>query len=146
MSSFKNPAWLPFSVSEAATAGDATGQDLDSGEAWNQLLDTLKRTGEIVLSDTVPNDPVDRASGFRHLLVLLGVGIDELLRRGLDHVPAIKPSGMDAAYKWGMECPDCIYVGSALKGARPTGCGATGAQPGTSDCRSWPAWVPPPTP
>ena len=69
-----------------------------------------------MLSDSVPDDPVDMASGFRHLLVLLGVGIDELLRRGLDRVPAIKPSGMDAAYKWGMECPDCIYVGSALKG------------------------------
>ena len=116
MSSFKNPAWLPFSVSEAASAGDATGQDLDSGQAWNHLLDTLKRTGEVVLSDSVPHDPVDMASGFRHLLVLLGVGIDELLRRGLDQVPAVKPSGMDAAYKWGMECPDCIYVGSALKG------------------------------
>jgi hypothetical protein len=116
MSTFSNPAWLPFSVSEAATAGDATEQDLDSGQAWNHLLDSLKRTGEVVLSDAVPGDPVDRASGFRHLLVLLGVGIDELLRRGLDRVPAIKPSAMDAAFKWGMECPDCIYVGSALKG------------------------------
>jgi hypothetical protein len=116
MSSFKNPAWLPFSVSEAATAGDATEQDLESGEAWNQLLERLKRAGDIVLSDAVPNDPVDMASGFRHLLVLLGVGIDELLRRGLDQVPAIKPSAMDAAFKWGMECPDCIYVGSDLKG------------------------------
>ena len=116
VSSFKNPAWLPFSVSEAATAGDATGQDLASGEAWSHLLDTLKRAGDVVLSDSVPHEPVDMASGFRHLLVLLGVGIDELLRRGLDRVPAVKPSGMDAAYKWGMECPDCIYVGSALKG------------------------------
>jgi hypothetical protein len=116
MSTFSNPAWLPFSVSEAATAGDATDGDLDSGQAWNHLLESLQRAGEVVLSDSVPGDPVDRASGFRHLLVLLGVGIDELLRRGLDRVPAIKPSGMDAAYKWGMECPDCIYVGSALKG------------------------------
>ena len=116
MSSFQNPAWLPFSVSEAATAGDATARDLTSGEAWSHLLETLQRVGEVVLSDAVPQDPVDMSSGFRHLLVLLGVGIDELLRRGLDRVPAIKPSGMDAAYKWGMECPDCIYVGSALKG------------------------------
>jgi hypothetical protein len=116
MSSFKNPAWLPFSVSEAATAGDATAQDLESGQAWNHLLDQLRHTGEIVLSDSVPHDPHDMSSGFRHLLVLLGVGIDELLRRGLDQVPAVKPSAMDAAYKWGMECPDCIYVGSALRG------------------------------
>ncbi len=117
MSSFANPAWLPFSVSEAATAGDATGGDLVSGQAWSHLLDTLRRAGDVVLSDAVPRGPVDMASGFRHLLVLLGVGIDELLRRGLDRVPAIKPSGLDAAYSWGMECPDCIYVGSALDGA-----------------------------
>ncbi|HEY5026218.1 MAG TPA: DUF1214 domain-containing protein [Acidimicrobiales bacterium] len=116
MSSFANPAWLPFSVSEAASAGDATSQSLESGEAWNHLLEAMKRVGEVVLSDSVPHAPVDMASGFRHLLVLLGVGIDELLRRGLDRVPAVKPSGMDAAYKWGMECPDCIYSGSALKG------------------------------
>jgi hypothetical protein len=116
VSSFQNPSWLPFSVSEAATAGDADARDLESGQAWNHLLDTLKRTGEVVLSDSVPRQPMDTASGFRHLLVLLGVGIDELLRRGLDRVPAVKPSGMDAAYKWGMECPDCIYLGSALKG------------------------------
>lgn len=116
MSSFQNPAWLPFSVSEAASAGDATGHDLESGEAWNHLLETLKRVGDVVLSDSAPRVPADMVSGFRHLLVLLGVGIDELLRRGLDRVPAIKPSAMDAAYKWGMECPDCIYVGSALRG------------------------------
>ena len=116
MSSFSNPAWLPFSVSEAASAGDATSQELESGAAWNHLLDAMKRAGEVVLSESVPHEPADMASGFRHLLVLLGVGIDELLRRGLDRVPAIKPSGMDAAYKWGMECPDCIYSGSALKG------------------------------
>ncbi len=116
MSPFKNPAWLPFSVSEAASAGEATADDLETGEAWNHLLETLQRVGDTVLSGDVPHDPVDTASGIRHLLVLLGIGIDELLRRGLDRVPAIKPSAMDAAYKWGMECPDCIYVGSALTG------------------------------
>jgi hypothetical protein len=116
MSGFTNPAWLPFYVSEAATAGTATSQDLESGSAWNHLLETMKRVGDVVLSDAVPHDPVDVTSGFRHLLVLLGVGIDELLRRGLDTVPTVKPSAMDAALKWGMECPDCIYVGSALTG------------------------------
>jgi hypothetical protein len=116
MSGFTNPAWLPFYVGEAATAGTATSQDLESGSAWNHLLETMKRVGDVVLSDAVPHDPVDVTSGFRHLLVLLGVGIDELLRRGLDTVPAVKPSAMDAAFKWGMECPDCIYVGSALTG------------------------------
>jgi hypothetical protein len=117
MSGFTNPAWLPFSVSEAATAGTATSTDLDTGVAWNHLLEAMKRASDVVLSDAVPQGSVDMASGFRHLLVLLGVGIDELLRRGLDTVPAVKPSAMDAAFKWGMECPDCIYLGSALIGS-----------------------------
>ena len=68
MSTFANPAWLPFSVSEAASAGDATDDDLDSGQAWNHLLDSLKRSADVVLADSVPGEPVDRASGFRHLL------------------------------------------------------------------------------
>ncbi len=116
MSSFVNPAWLPFSVSEAITAGDATGQDLESGAAWRHLLEVMGRVGETVHADHVPHGPVDMASGYRHLLVLLEVGIDELLRRGLDRVPAVKPSSTDAALKWGMECPDALYVGSALQG------------------------------
>ncbi len=26
------------------------------------------------------------------------------------------PSGVDAVYKWGMDCPDCIYTGAPLRG------------------------------
>ena len=51
MSSFVNPAWLPFSVTEAITAGDATEKDLESGEAWNHLLKIMRKTGDLVLSD-----------------------------------------------------------------------------------------------
>lgn len=116
VSGFTNPSWLPFYVSEAATAGSATSEDLQSGAAWDHLLEKLGRARDVVLSDAVPNGPVDMTSGFRHLLVLMGAGIDELLRRGLDTVPSVKPSAMDAAFKWGMECPDCIYFGSALRG------------------------------
>lgn len=115
MSSFVNPAWLPFSVSEAATAGDASGGDLESGAAWRHLLETLQRTGDVVLNESATLSETDMASGFRHLLVLLGIGVDELLRRGLNRVPAVKPASTDSAYKWGMECPDCIYIGASLK-------------------------------
>ena len=86
--------------------------------------------GTGVPADHLPHGPVDMASGYRRLLVLLKVGIDELLRRGLDRVPAIKPSSTDAALKWGMECP-----GPRSTWARPskeasvTGSPAVGAQP-----------------
>ncbi len=113
---FVNPSWMPHSVTEAARAGDATAEDLTSGLAWGHLLQALQRASDVVLSDGVPRDPVDMAAGFRHLLGLLGIGIDQGLRSDIDPVLAVKPSNVDNVYKWGMDCPDCIYTGAPLRG------------------------------
>ncbi len=113
---FINPSWMPHSVGEAARAGDATVDDLVSGRAWSHLLDGLRKAADVVLSDDVPRNPADMAAGFRHLLGLLGTGLDHGLRAEPDPVLAVKPSGMDAVYKWGMDCPDCIYTGAPLRG------------------------------
>jgi hypothetical protein len=114
---FVNPSWMPHSVSEAARAGDATADDLTSGRAWSYLLDALRRASGVVLSDGGRN-PTDVAAGFRHLLVLLVTGADQGLRSGPDPDPvlAVKASGVDNVYKWGMDCPDCIYTGAPLRG------------------------------
>jgi hypothetical protein len=116
-SAFVNPSWMPHSVGEAARAGDATADDLLSGRAWSHLLDGLRRASTIVLSDDIPRNADDMAAGFRHLLVLLGIGLDDALREGFGSVLAVKPSGVDGIYKWGMDCPDCIYTGSGLRGS-----------------------------
>jgi hypothetical protein len=113
---FVNPSWMPHSVSEAARAGDATVDDLVSGRAWSHLLDGLRQASGVVLSDDVPRNAADTAAGFRHLLVLLGTGLDQALRAEHDPVLAVRPSGVDAVYKWGMDCPDCIYTGAPLRG------------------------------
>jgi hypothetical protein len=113
---FINPSWMPHSVGEAATAGDAGIDDLVSGAAWSHLLDSLKRASEIVLSRGETESAVDVAAGIRHLLVLLGTGVDQALRAQSDSVLAVKPSAVDNVYKWGMDCPDCIYTGAPLRG------------------------------
>ncbi len=113
---FVNPSWMPHSVSESARAGDATAEDLTSGRAWSHLLHALRKASDVVLSDGVPRDPTDMAAGFRHLLGLLGIGIDQGLRAEPDPVLAVKPSNVDNVYKWGMDCPDCIYAGAPLSG------------------------------
>ena len=113
---FVNPSWMPHSVGEAARAGDATADDLLSGRAWSHLLDGLRRASEIVLADDGRRNAADMAAGFRHLLVLLGIGLDNALRTESGAVLAVKPSGVDAIYKWGMDCPDCIYAGAGLRG------------------------------
>ncbi len=114
--SFVNPDWMPFVVGEAARAGEATAEDLESGKAWAHLLERLAEASKTVLANDASRNAVDMASGIRHLLVLLGIGVDQALRVDTNPVLAIKPSGVDAIYKWGMECPDCIYTGSSLRG------------------------------
>jgi hypothetical protein len=113
---FQNPTWLPFVVGEAATAGDATADDLISGRAWAHLLDRLREASDRVLAASEPRNATDLATGFRHLLVLLGTGLDAGLRAGTSRVLAVKPSGVDNVYKWGMDCPDCIYASGPLRG------------------------------
>jgi len=114
--SFINPAWMPFSVSEAARVGDATADDLTSGRAWDHLLASLRDAADVVSSQAGSGNDTDLASGFRHLLVLLGLGADQALRSEPDGVLAVKPSNVDNVYKWGMDCPDCIYTGAPLHG------------------------------
>jgi hypothetical protein len=113
---FVNPSWMPHSVSEAATAGEAGADDLLSGSAWSHLLDAMRRAFEIVASRSDTKSAVDLAAGVRHLLVLLGTGADQALRAPSDSVLALKPSAVDNVYKWGMDCPDCIYTGAPLRG------------------------------
>jgi hypothetical protein len=113
---FINPSWMPHSVSEAARAGDATADDLLSGRAWSHLLDGLRRAAEQVNSVDVAHNPVDVATGFRHLLVLVGLGVDQALRAEPDPVLSVSPSNVDNVFKWGMDCPDCIYTGAPLRG------------------------------
>jgi hypothetical protein len=109
-----NPSWMPFSVRDAVRAGEETGADLASGAAWNALLESLQRAAAVVLSDRVPQGPVETAAGFRHLLVLLHIAIEEIVRGG--GTLAIKPANTDNAIKWGMDCPDCAYSGCAIRG------------------------------
>jgi len=113
---FVNPSLMPHSVGEAAKAGDATAEDLVSGRAWSHLLDALGKAADVVSSNAVARNAADLASGFRHLLVLLSLGADQALRADSDPVLAISPSGVDNVYKWGMDCPDCIYTGAPLRG------------------------------
>ena len=96
-SAFVNPSWMPHSVGEAARAGDATADDLLSGRAWSHMLDGLRRASEVVLSGDTERNAADMAAGFRHLLVLLGIGLDNALREESGSVLAVKPSGDGSA-------------------------------------------------
>ena len=44
---------------------------LSSGEAWRNYCDRLKAAGESIIADGFPNEPRDRAEGFRWLTRLV---------------------------------------------------------------------------
>lgn len=111
-----NPmAWLPFSIAEAALTGQDGGVG-DLPQAWAHLLNRLGAAGELVASSDVNRNRVDYASGMRHLMVLLAVGVDEALRVDPDPVLAVSRTSTDDILTWGMECPDCLYLRATLRG------------------------------
>jgi hypothetical protein len=80
------------------------------------MLDSLARTGAVLQSDRAPGEDLDRAAGYRHLLVLLALGIDEALRPSDPYRPRFAPANVDNVLKWGMDCPDAAYTGASLRG------------------------------
>src|SRR5437773_1323143 len=110
------PAWLPASVGSAARRAVGSDDDLFSGRAWSRLVESLGRAGDVLLSDRTPVSAVEQASGYRHLLVLLALGIDEALRSSNPYDPHIRPGNVDAVLKWGMDCPDAFYSGASVRG------------------------------
>ncbi len=110
------PAWMPSSVGSAYWRGDDTDQDLSSGKALEGLIEGIRNAGSVISSTDAPQGPVDQASGYRHLLVLLALGADEALRRSDPYDPYFAPANVDAVLKWGMDCPDAAYMGAAIRG------------------------------
>ena len=111
---WKNPlAWLPHSIAEAALSADAGEPDLAG--AWAHLQERLSSAERLVASAPVNNNRIDHASGMRHLMVLMAVGIDMALRVDPDPVLAVDRAAMDDIVTWGMECPDCLYLNASLR-------------------------------
>jgi hypothetical protein len=112
---WKNPmAWLPHSIAEAALSA-ADDQKAELPAAWAHLLERLAAAEQLVRSTPVNKNPIDYASGMRHLMVLLAIGVDAALRADPDPVLAVNRASMDDIVTWGMECPDCVYMSASLR-------------------------------
>jgi hypothetical protein len=108
-------AWIPSAVGAAGRKGTLTADDLHSGEAWRLLLASLAEAGEFIHSDRLPGNGEDDAAGYRHLMILLALGVDEALRNTDPYEPVIQPGNVDNVIKWGMDCPDALYSGASIR-------------------------------
>ena len=80
-------AWIPSSVGAAARTGTLGADSLHSGQAWAMLLAALGEAGEFLHSARLPPGGESDAAGYRHLMVLLALGVDEALRSSDPYEP-----------------------------------------------------------
>ena len=111
-----NMGWFPAMVGSAYRRDAADGDALFPGDAFENMLSKFRRAADLVGSARAPESPVDRAAGYRHLLVLLALAVDEALRPSNPYDPFFAPANVDSILKWGMDCPDAAYTGAALRG------------------------------
>jgi hypothetical protein len=109
--------WWLFNVRNGRAAQGFDDDRLTNGEAWEQFLEELRLAGEQVLRTDVPATPLDRATGYRHLLGLTRLAIDEALATPLLQTPTMGGPSRTDIYKWGLDCPDAAYRGSPIDGA-----------------------------
>lgn len=107
-------AWLPFSIAETALSGGG-GDDVELAAAFAHLQERLGAAAELVRTTPFNRNRLDYASGMRHLMVLLAVGIDMALRVDPDPVLAVNRAKMDDIVTWGLECPDCVYMNASFR-------------------------------
>jgi hypothetical protein len=108
-------AWIPSAVGSAGRSGTLGADSLHSGAAWQSLLGALGEAGNFLHSDRLPPGNDADATGYRHLMVLLALGIDEALRSSDPYEPVLRPGNVDNHLKWGMDCPDALYSGSPIR-------------------------------
>jgi hypothetical protein len=98
--------WRPVSMN-AKTEADPGG--VISGKAWSEFCEAVRRTGEKILNPALPATDLDRSTGFKHLMAMLQVGINQLLA-------TLGPPWRTDAYKYGHDCSDTLYRSASVDG------------------------------
>jgi hypothetical protein len=87
----------------------------DLGRVWDELTDSLRQSNRLVLGDGVPDAPRDRAEGFRYLTRLFAAGLVTCVEFADPDYPEFGRM-IDTSMKWGLDCPDCLYLYASVRG------------------------------
>ncbi len=108
--------WFTGNIDRARVTDVYENADLMSGQVWKEFTDAIAAAGAEMMRPDIPGDPVSRASAFRHLMVLLGTGINQMLMTSSPYNPSIKRLVRTDIFKWGLDCPDCVYRSTEVRG------------------------------
>lgn len=94
---------------------DALARMMD-GRSWEAFCDALKTAGkQVILADTSPDNPLDRAEGWRYLARLTRAGLDSFLEASDTQAPEFKRA-VHETIKIGMDNPDNVYLAAPING------------------------------
>ncbi len=85
------------------------------GSSWADFCDKLKSAGGIVLREGSPDDPFDRAEGFRYLSRLTRVALESFIEFADPAAPVLRRPAHETV-KIGADNPDNYYQSAAISG------------------------------
>lgn len=94
---------------------DPSADRIMSGATWADFCDTLKRAGDVVLREGSPQDPFDRAEGFRYLSRLTRVALESYIEFADPSAPVLRRPAHETV-KIGADNPDNHYQSAAISG------------------------------
>jgi hypothetical protein len=84
-----------------------------SGEVWHDFCQTLESAGEIILRPGTPDNPLDRAEGFRYLTRILRLALESELENAEPTTPRLQ-LGCRGDIKFACDNPDSYYQKATL--------------------------------
>ncbi|MAE93211.1 MAG: hypothetical protein CL910_00985 [Deltaproteobacteria bacterium] len=87
-------------------------QKVQSGEAWNEFCDLLKKAGDVILREDLETSDFDRGEGLRYLTRLLRAGFLSFAEGTSPRHPDFRP--MPNYVKMGLDNPDNWYLSASV--------------------------------
>jgi hypothetical protein len=85
------------------------------GSAWAEFCDTLKASGEIMLRERSPKNPLDGAEGYRYLSRVARMALGQFVEMPDPRAPVLRRAA-DESMKLGCDNPDSFYLMSNISG------------------------------
>lgn len=90
-------------------------QRILDGTAWAEFCDTLKAAGSVVVGPGTPEDPFDRAEGYRYLTRLLRAALETFIEGADPLAPELLRTAHETV-KMGNDNPDNYYQNAPISG------------------------------
>ena len=104
-----------MSTSQIDEATAQAQQRIMSGASWEEFCDTLKSAGKTILAEGQPDNPLDRAEGFRYLSRLTRAALESFIEFADPLAPVLNRPVHETA-KIGADNPDNYYQHATIAG------------------------------